>query len=294
MSGTPALYPCTVSHVRTAPTRYALRHHTYMWLTDPDHPPRLPLPLRPLAGFDPRDHFDGDQPTIRAGLDRFLAGHGIDLRGGPVTMLAHARVLGHVFNPLTLYWCHDPGGAPRCVVAEVHNTYGERHCYLLLPDDTGTTREQRDGPHAAAAHEPSEPARSSESAGLRAEPPDREDRPPERETHRAAKRLYRTEKQFYVSPFFPVDGEYRMRLPLPDDRLDLMVRLEREGTRPFTATVRGTRREATVGTLLRAALRHPWSTAVVSAAIRVHGIRLYLRGLPVQPRPRHRSQESDT
>ncbi|WP_393086803.1 DUF1365 domain-containing protein [Streptomyces sp. LN704] len=300
MSGTPALYPCTVSHVRTAPTRYALRHHTYMWLTDPDHPPRLPLALRPLAGFDPRDHFDGDQPTIRAGLDRFLAGHGIDLRGGPVTMLAHARVLGHVFNPLTLYWCHDPGGAPRCVVAEVHNTYGERHCYLLLPDDAGTTREQRDEHHTVAAHEPSEsasssePARSSEPTSRRAEPPERVDHPPGRETHRTEKRLYRTEKQFYVSPFFPVDGEYRMRLPLPDDRLDLMVRLEREGTRPFTATVRGTRREATVGTLLRAALRHPWSTAAVSAAIRVHGIRLYLRGLPVQPRPRHRSQESDT
>ncbi|MFG2423503.1 DUF1365 domain-containing protein [Streptomyces sp. NPDC048448] len=293
MSGTPALYPCTVSHVRTAPTRYALRHRTYMWLTDPDHPPRLPLPLRPLAGFDPRDHFDGDQPTIRAGLDRFLAGHGIDLRGGPVTMLAHARVLGHVFNPLTLYWCHDPGGAPRCVVAEVHNTYGERHCYLLLPDDAGTTRDQRDDHHAVAAHEPSEPASSSEPSSS-SEPTSRPAEPPGRETHRAEKRLYRTEKQFYVSPFFPVDGEYRMRLPLPDDRLDLMVRLEREGIRPFTATVRGTRREATVGTLLRAALRHPWSTAAVSAAIRVHGIRLYLRGLPVQPRPRHRSQESDT
>ncbi|MEU1529371.1 DUF1365 domain-containing protein [Streptomyces fagopyri] len=330
VTGTPALYPCTVSHVRTAPTRYALRHRTYMWLTDPDHPPRLPLPLRPLAGFDPRDHFDGDQPTIRAGLDRFLAGHGIDLRGGPVTMLAHARVLGHVFNPLTLYWCHDPGGAMRCVVAEVHNTYGERHCYLLLPDDAGTTREQRDVHATVADHDPSQPAgpseagrpskplrpsepagpteplRPSDSAGPTvptvskgpvSDPPrtpERQHPPSGRDPHRAGKRLYRAEKHFYVSPFFPVDGEYRMRLPLPDDRLDLMVRLERAGTRPFTATVRGTRREATPGTLLRAALRHPWSTLAVSAAIRVHGIRLYLRGLPVQPRPPHRNQESDT
>lgn len=53
-------------------------------------------------------------------------------------MLAHARVLGHVFNPLTVYWCHDIGGALACVVAEVHNTYGERHCYLLRLDDAGT------------------------------------------------------------------------------------------------------------------------------------------------------------
>ncbi|MFE2301911.1 DUF1365 domain-containing protein [Streptomyces sp. NPDC059445] len=241
MTHTPALYPCTVAHVRTAPTRYALRHRTYMWLTDPDRPPELPYPLRPLARFDPRDHFDGDQPSIRAGLDRFLAAHGVDLRGGPVLMLTHARVLGHVFNPLTLYWCHDPDGTARCVVAEVHNTYGERHSYLLRPDDGDTAR---------------------------------------------------TRKEFYVSPFFPVDGAYRMRLPEPGDRLDLTVHLERVGTRPFTATVRGTRQTASAGALLRQALRHPWSTLAVSAAIRLHGIRLYLRGLPVQPRTPQRAQEN--
>ncbi|MFD5813821.1 DUF1365 domain-containing protein [Streptomyces sp. NPDC127038] len=241
MTDAPALYPCTVVHVRTEPTRYRLRHRTYMWLTDPDRPPRLPYPLRPLARFDPRDHFDGDQPSIRAGLDRFLASHGVDLRGGPVQMLAHARVLGHVFNPLTLYWCHEPDGTAVCVVAEVHNTYGERHSYLLRPDRGGTAR---------------------------------------------------TRKEFYVSPFFPVDGAYRMRLPEPGERLDLTVRLDRAGTSPFTATVRGTRREATTGALLRQALRHPWSTLAVSAAIRLHGVRLYLRGLPVQPRPRRRAQEN--
>ncbi|MEU0788268.1 DUF1365 domain-containing protein [Streptomyces sp. NPDC006173] len=241
MTAAPALYPCTVAHVRTAPSRYALRHRTYMWLTDPDSPPELPYLLRPLARFDTRDHFDGDQPTIRAGLDRYLASHGIDLRGGEVLMLAHARVLGHVFNPLTVYWCHDPDGTQRCVVAEVHNTYGERHTYLLHPDADNTAR---------------------------------------------------TRKEFYVSPFFPVDGAYRMRLPEPDSRLNLAVHLERAGTRPFTATVRGTRRTATVGALLRQALRHPWSTVAVSAAIRLHGVRLYLRGLPVQPRTPRRTQEN--
>ncbi|MYW64329.1 DUF1365 family protein [Streptomyces sp. SID8379] len=241
MTPAPALYSVAVAHVRTAPRRYALRHRTYMWLIDPDRPPELPRALRPLARFDPRDHFDGDRPSIRAALDAFLSGHGVDLEGGKVVMLAHARVFGYVFNPLTLYWCHGPDGAPRCVVAEVHNTYGERHCYLLRPDDAGWAR---------------------------------------------------TAKEFYVSPFFPVDGRYRMRLPAPGDRVDLTVHLEREGGRPFTATVRGTRREVRTRTVLRLALRRPWSTLAVSAAIRLHGIRLYLRGLPVQPRPRHRSSEN--
>ncbi|MDX3429808.1 MULTISPECIES: DUF1365 domain-containing protein [unclassified Streptomyces] len=235
-----ALYPCAITHVRTAPRRYALRHRTYLWLVDPDHPPRLPAVLRPLAGFDARDHFGGTAPTVRAGLERFLRARGVDLADGTVTMLTQARVLGHVFNPLTVYWCHRPDGTPLCVVAEVHNTYGERHCYLLHPDEAG----------------------------------------------RAV-----TPKDFYVSPFFPVDGGYRMRLPQPGPRLDLTVHLERQGARPFTATVRGTRRPGTPAQLLRLFLRHPFSTVVVSAAIRLHGIRLFLRRLPVQPRPRHRTQE---
>ena len=155
-------------------------------------------------------------------------------------------MLGYVFNPLTLYWCHGPAGELRCVVAEVHNTYGGRHGYLLRPDAAGAEKELR------------------------------------------------TDKEFYVSPFFPVDGRYRMRLPPPGARLDVTVHLDREGGRAFTATVRGTRRAVSTASLLRLALRHPWSTLAVSAAIRAHGIRLYLRGLPVQPRPEHRTSEKAT
>ncbi|MGW5328014.1 DUF1365 domain-containing protein [Streptomyces sp. NPDC004014] len=239
-AGPPALYPCTISHVRRAPQRYALRHRTYLWLVDLDHLPLLPLPLRPLARFSARDHFTGRAASMRAALDGFLHEHGIDLHGGQVLMLAHARILSHVFNPLTLYWCHGVDGGLRCVVAEVHNTYGERHTYLLHTDAGGTATVGED---------------------------------------------------FYVSPFHPVDGHYEMRLPPPKERLRLSLTLQRPGSPPFTASVHGKRRAATVPVLLRLALRHPWSTLRVSAAIRFHGIRLLLRGLPVQPRPGHRTPE---
>jgi uncharacterized protein len=55
--------------------------------------------------------------------------------------------------------------------------------------------------------------------------------------------------------------------------------------------VHGTGRPATTRALLGAATRHPWSTVAVSARIRWQGIRLYLRGLPVVPRPSHQPQE---
>ncbi|MEV1021393.1 DUF1365 domain-containing protein [Streptomyces sp. NPDC050264] len=238
---TPALYPCTVAHVRTGPVRHTLRHRTYMWLVDIDRPPRLAYPLRWFARFDARDHLGGDGTTLRERLGTFLAAQGVGLAATDrVVMLAHARVLGHVFNPLTLYWCRTADGTPRCVVAEVHNTYGERHCYVLHPD-------RHDEAHV--------------------------------------------DKEFYVSPFNAVEGRYRMRLPTPDERLRLTVRLENTGTPPFTATVRGERRPASPLAVTRTVLRHPLSTFAVSAAIRAHGIRLLLRGLRLAPRPRHQVQK---
>jgi uncharacterized protein len=50
-----------------------------------------------------------------------------DLAGGLVLMLANARVLGYVFNPLSVYWCHRADGELECVIAEVHNTYPCRY-----------------------------------------------------------------------------------------------------------------------------------------------------------------------
>ncbi|MFG6298793.1 DUF1365 domain-containing protein [Streptomyces rochei] len=229
-----------ITHVRRTQLRHALRHRTYLWCVDVDRLPVLPRPLRPLVRFDTRDHFTGTAGTIRAGLDAYLAAHGVDLDGGRVVMLAHARVFGFVFNPLSVFWCHDPSGALVCVVAEVHNTYGQRHCYLLRTDEAGEAE---------------------------------------------------VDKEFYVSPYFAVEGRYRMRLPLPGERLGLTVHLEHDSGRAFTAVVRGVRRPASMPALLSAAVRKPWSTAAIWAGIHRHGIHLLLRGLPVHPRPRPTPQK---
>ncbi len=231
---TAALYECRLRHIRTTPIRHSFAYRTYLHLVDLDDLPRLPWWLRPLAGLRARDHLGDPTATIRSNVDSYLAGRGIDLAGGRIVMLANARVFGYVFNPITVFWCHDADGAPVCVLVEVHNTYGDRHCYLLRPD-------------------------ADDRAG--------------------------TPKEFYVSPFFPVDGDYRMRLPEPGPRLALSVRLRRDGATAFVATLRGSRRPLTAANLVRAAIRHPLSTLLVSARIRRQGLHLYLRGLKVQQRP---------
>ncbi|WP_328396738.1 DUF1365 domain-containing protein [Nocardia sp. NBC_00416] len=223
----------TIDHVRHTPVHHRFRYRSYSWLVDLDDLPRLPRALRPLAELRARDHLGDPERGLRANVDDFLAEHGIGLTDGRILMLTNARVLGFVFNPLTLYWCRDRTGRPVCVVAEVHNTYGERHRYLLRTDDRG-----------------------------RAD----------------------TAKQFYVSPFNDVSGEYRMLLPEPGDHLDLSITLRRD--RPvLTASVRGTCRPASTGTILAAALTMPLAPLAIAARIRIQGIRLWLRGLPVVPRP---------
>jgi uncharacterized protein len=137
-TATPALYRTRITHLRRAPVHHYFEHQSYSWYIDIDNPPVLPRPLRPFARFEPQDHFasaPGDGPdTLRRRIDAYLAGHGVHLHGGEVTALLQARVLGYVFNPLSLFWCHDADGVLRAVVAEVHNTHGERHAYLLPPD----------------------------------------------------------------------------------------------------------------------------------------------------------------
>jgi DUF1365 family protein len=133
----PALYDAEVVHARRQRISRTFRHRICLWLVDLDALPALPWWLRPFARFEAADHLGAPGRSIRENLDTWLATQGVDLDGGRVVMLANARSLGHVFNPITLYWCSLLDGRPECVVAEVHNTYGERHCYLLRPDDEG-------------------------------------------------------------------------------------------------------------------------------------------------------------
>jgi DUF1365 family protein len=132
-----AIYRAEVAHFRNDRPRRAFRHRVYLWLVDLDRLPRLAWWLRPFARFEARDHLGRPDRSIRKNLDAWLGRYDVDLQGGQVLMLANARVLGHVFNPVSVFWCHNADGELACVVAEVHNTYGERHCYLLETDENG-------------------------------------------------------------------------------------------------------------------------------------------------------------
>ncbi len=108
----------------------------------------------------------------------------------------------------------------------------------------------------------------------------------------------RADKAFYVSPFFAVDGRYDMTFTDPaaagaEDELRVAITLTRDGRVVFRASVEG-RPDPAAPSFLAGALRHPAAGRRVMALIRLQGIRLWLKHLPVIPRPAAPVQEGVT
>src|SRR6185369_2724373 len=99
------------------------------------------------------------------------------------------------------------------------------------------------------------------------------------------------DKEFHVSPFFDVSGRYQLRFAMGPDLVATTVALRTAGSVAFSATFRGRPEPATPTALLKQLVRRPLMTQRTSALIRMHGISLWLRGLPVRPRPTHVPQE---
>ncbi|WP_439815655.1 DUF1365 domain-containing protein [Zavarzinia sp. CC-PAN008] len=130
------LYAGLVVHARTRPRRHALRHGVFSLLLDLDELADLDRGLRlfghnrrALFGLHDSDHGDGG--PLRPWVEAQARAAGIDLGGGRVRLLCYPRILGYVFNPLSVYFCDDAHGRLAAILYEVHNTYGERHTYVI-------------------------------------------------------------------------------------------------------------------------------------------------------------------
>lgn len=236
MSQARRVYETRVTHVRRTPWRHGFVHRSSMWVVDIDdvasvgHPPRR-LRCFLTGSVRARDHLDGASRSLREALERFAEREGFDV-GARVLLAAQPRALGFCFNPISVWWCFDAADQLLATVVEVHNTYGDRHAYLLEPGAQGRAR---------------------------------------------------VAKAMYVSPFHGVEGTYEVCAPPPGERLDIRVALRTANGARFSASLVGRVWESP-----------PWWTAWASPRdalrIRVHGIKLWLRRLPIQPRPSHRQE----
>jgi DUF1365 family protein len=143
------LYLGSVVHKRMRPRAHALRYSVFSCLFDCDQIGELDARLRlfsynrfNLFSLHDRDHTDGRSlgEYLRSIAER-------SGRGGEVSrfmMLCYPRVLGYVFNPLTVYFGLNTNDCVRLVVYEVRNTFGERKTYVLPaePDENGLVDQQ--------------------------------------------------------------------------------------------------------------------------------------------------------
>ncbi|MGY6634450.1 MAG: DUF1365 domain-containing protein [Alkalilacustris sp.] len=127
-------------HGREGEVANAFTYGVDYLLVDPEAAPRGPWFYRrnraaPVALHD-RDH-GGPRGRGRgpAWAREVLAAHGVARADGPLRLLAQPRVFGGVFNPVSFWLAHDRAGGLRAVIAEVNNTFGDRHSYLCVHAD---------------------------------------------------------------------------------------------------------------------------------------------------------------
>lgn len=135
----PRLYVGHVMHLRLRPKRHQFRQRVFGLLVDVDHAAEQLRPLRLIStrgfsvfGWRDADHGPRSGAALRPWVEARLAEAG---RPAParIQLLAMPRVLGYVFNPLSVYYCYDRAGALCDLVYEVKNTFGDQFVYVGAP-----------------------------------------------------------------------------------------------------------------------------------------------------------------
>ena len=144
-----ALYHGTVTHRRLNPITHTLRYGIFMMWLDLDELSALARRLHlfsherfNLFSFHDCDHGDGQKGGLRRWVERHLHEAGLPIEGGAIRVLCMPRVAGHVFNPISVFFCHRPDGSLAAMIYEVNNTFGERHSYLIPVEGDGAVIRQ--------------------------------------------------------------------------------------------------------------------------------------------------------
>lgn len=137
-----------VRHHRLRPRDHAFAYRTYFLMLPLRALRQRPVPALArnrfgLLSFFDRDHGDGGDDAL-AWLDGLLRAEGVYATGetaGEAWLQTYPRVLGFAFKPVSFWYCERADGTLAAIVAEVNNTFGERHCYLLAGPALGWGRE---------------------------------------------------------------------------------------------------------------------------------------------------------
>jgi len=142
-------YHGTVMHCRFQPFRHRFRYGVFSLCFDLDRLAEASAKTRwfsinrfNLMSFNVADHGARDGSPLRPWVDAILAKSGLRT-GGRIRIHCFPRVMGYVFNPLTIYFCDAPDGPLQAILYEVRNTFGDKHVYLAPIEPTSDAEAPR-------------------------------------------------------------------------------------------------------------------------------------------------------
>jgi DUF1365 family protein len=200
-----------------------------------------------LARFRRTDHFGPPDQPLAATVRDLVQSRTGTRPEGSIRLLTHLRYFGYVMNPVSFYFCFDPHDALQAVVAEVTNTPWGE-THCYVIEPSSDDESLSSGPPILRASHP---------------------------------------KQLHVSPFLPMDLQYRWQIGLPGERLTIQIENEQSGERVFHASLTLQRRPIATAQLAGVLLRYPLMTARITAGIYWQALRLWWQGATFFPHPRH-------
>lgn len=140
------IYTGHVMHARLEPTPHRFQYPLFMMAVDLDELPALNK-LRPLFGYNrlaalsihDKDYLNKGSGSIRERLFNFLGQRDQAHNIQRVMLVTMCRMFNYCFNPVSFYFCYDGNQKLVSVLAEVNNTFGERHFYVLDQVDAGSS-----------------------------------------------------------------------------------------------------------------------------------------------------------
>jgi len=241
------LYEGQVFHKRSRPRTHVLKYSVFSWLLDLaeiDHLAQNAWLLSRnrfnLFSFYDRDFGESPGEELDEYVHRHLKNAGIHATPTRILLSCYPKVLGYSFNPLSLFYCFDDSDHCFAIVHEVHNTFGERHAYVLAVED---------GPSDEA-----DKARSW--------------------IHQSA------QKQLFVSPFAHMNMAYEFRLNTPSHNQIVVIRASDDQGVLITASYVAQRHPFSSARLLGYFFKMPLLSMKVLGGIHWEALRLWLKGVP--------------
>jgi len=131
------IYQGEIQHERLLPVNHSFKYPLYFYCLDLSELSLLERRL-PFFGYNrwclssiyDSDYLHDHTGSIRQKLVNYLKSNGYRENIQKIMLITSARFLGKVFNPVSFYYCFAKNEKLVCIVAEVNNTFGERHLYI--------------------------------------------------------------------------------------------------------------------------------------------------------------------